>query len=146
MRKLLITAFILGIGCVSAQAKQYYLAKITGTGVQNDPFRVDVATGYNYSAVIPTRSTGTPVFGWGLLIATTTLPARAGLVSIPPIALDVSTSSLTGPQITAITTELTTLGVPTTDYTNAPTIREFLRNVVKFMDLNCSFDNLDTNP
>lgn len=146
IRRFPLIFFLFTIVSIEAQAKQYYLANIIGTGVHGDAYRVNVATGFNYSAIIPSNPDGTPKFSWGVVIASTTLPNTTGLIAIPNISLDASTSTLTGPQVTAVNNALTNHGMPTTFLSSASTIRQFLRNVGQFLEANFDENQFDVGP
>lgn len=144
MKKWFLISLVLLVNPV--YAKQYYIANVIGSGVRGDPYRLDISTGFNYSAVIPSLSNGTPIFSWGICITTTTLPAKTGLISIPNVSLNTSTSTLTAQQVTNINNALVNHGMPTTFLSDSPTLRELIRSIGRFLESNFDENRFDVGP
>jgi hypothetical protein len=115
-------------------SRRYYLAPIIGSGTLADPYRarVDVHV-KNWSALIPSKPDGTPLFAWALCAVNaadhSALDADSLLDKLPQIDLDRTLADLTAGQRAALASRLQALGVDTSGVSASTTLRQVLRRI-----------------
>lgn len=137
MKKLLLFLVLSASFAQAHAAKRFYIAPVTGVGTRQNPYRVNISSGADYSAVINSDNFGVPTSTWCLVViygsTQTAYTSDPKLTAIPNVSLDTLMSALTTPQRNAIKNKMNSLSVPASVYNNAVTVRDIIRGIGQFL-------------
>ena len=149
MKSLFLAALLtFSMGSLASAGKRYYAANITGDGSFSNPYQPDMAPGLNFSALIPTNSTGGPIYSFCLVIVSTDAAGQAtanawpGVVALP---LKQWADGLTNTETNQIKNYLTNHGLDASDIPNGLTFGQVLRMVGRKLDANFDETQMDSN-
>jgi hypothetical protein len=130
-------------------AKRFYVSPIVGDGLTPETaYRAKLSQyGLAFSAIIPTNSSGVPLFNWCLCIVNgldhSALVADSQLDAFPEITLDSTLSVLTNQERNRLLGFLSKRGIPTAGINGNTTFREVLELLGKFLDISFTTTKFD---